>query len=96
MLTGQYKCESEDIVITYKTHLCCMYVKYKQGASSQSESNNNPSVISGIALPSNEIRSGYLRLTTSGQIYAIGAHSPGSVYDGLALYSYTQTIKTSK
>lgn len=96
MLTGQYICESEDIVITYKTHLCCIYVKYKQGVSGQRTSNNYPSVVSGITLPPNEIVSGYLRLTTSGEIWAMGAHSAGSVYDGLALYSYTQTIKTSK
>ena len=96
MLTGQYKCESEDTVITYKTHLCCIYVKYKQGELGQQVTNNKPSKVSGIALPPNEINSGYLRLTTAGEIWAVGAHSPGSVYDGLALYSYTQTIKISK
>ena len=96
MLTEQYKCESEDTTVTYKTHLCCIYVKYKQGNLGQQAISNAPSIVSGIALPSSEINNGYLRLTPKGEIYAVGAHSPGSVYDGLALYSYTQTIKVSK
>lgn len=66
-----------------------MYVKFRQGSKRQNSASYECANLRGkIVLPRSEIQSGYLKITTSGGVFAMGSHELGTEYSGYCFYSY--------